>query len=259
MDLGLRGKRALVLGASRGLGAAVARLLACEGAAVIAGSRSGAIAWAESLDSDSAGRIQAMQLDVSDRAGLSLAIATALEAGSVDILVNNSGGPPPGPAQAVEAAQWERQFTAMAANIFEATRLVLPQMRARGWGRIITIASSGVQQPIPNLALSNAVRAAIVGWSKTLAGEVASHGITVNVLVPGRIHTDRVDELDAALAARSGADVKAVAAASAATIPAGRYGTPSEFAAAAVFLASTPASYITGSQIRVDGGAIRSI
>jgi 3-oxoacyl-[acyl-carrier protein] reductase len=211
------------------------------------------------LGSEVAARIEAVRLNVSDRSNLSQSIAALLEAGPIDILVNNSGGPPPGAAQAVEAGQWERHFTGMAANLFEATRLVLPGMAARGWGRIVTIASSGVQQPIPNLAISNAIRAAVVGWSKTLASEVAGKGVTVNVLVPGRIHTDRVDELDAAAAARSGSELKAVAAASAASIPAGRYGTPDEFAAVAAFLASTQASYITGSQIRVDGGAIRSI
>ncbi len=259
MDLGLRGKRALVLGASRGLGAAVARLLATEGAVVVAGSRSGTIGWAGALDSDTGARVEAVTVDVSDRTGLSQAIAALLARGPIDILVNNSGGPPPGATQTVEAAQWERHFTGMAANLFEATRLILPGMIARGWGRVISIASSGIQQPIPNLAISNAIRASVLGWSKTLAAEVAAHGVTVNVLLPGRIHTDRVDELDAAAAARSGSDVKSVAAVSAASIPAGRYGTPEEFAAAAAFLASVQASYITGSQIRVDGGAIRSV
>jgi 3-oxoacyl-[acyl-carrier protein] reductase len=139
------------------------------------------------------------------------------------------------------------------------TRLVLPQMRDRGWGRIVTIASSGVEQPIPNLGISNTVRAAIVGWSKTLSNEVAADGVTVNVVLPGRIHTSRVDELDAAAASRGNQTVEAVAKASAAAIPAGRYGTPAEFADVVAFLCSTRASYVTGSRIRVDGGTIRAI
>ena len=114
-------------------------------------------------------------------------------------------------------------------------------------------------QPIPNLGLSNALRAALVGWSKTLADEVAADGVTVNVLVPGRIHTERVDELDAANAQRSGRDVEAVAKAARAAIPLGRYGTVEEFAAVAAFLVSAPASYVTGSLVRCDGGAIRSV
>lgn len=145
----------------------------------------------------------------------------------------------------------------MAANIFHLTTSLLPGMQQKRWGRIISIASSGVGQPIARLALSNGIRSALIGWSKTLAAEVAADGVTVNVLLPGRIHTQRVDELDAA--SRASKSVEAIAAESAAGIPAGRYGRPEEFAAVAVFLASEPASYVTGSKIRVDGGSIRSV
>lgn len=259
MDLGIAGRRALVLGASRGLGAAVANALAQEGVTVFAGSRSGRSDGASVLPEKSRELVQPMLIDVSDRSALTTSIAALLEQGPIDILVNNSGGPPPGPVRAVEAQVWERYFAAMATNLFEATRLTLPGMIERQWGRVITIASSGVEQPIPNLGISNAVRAAIVGWSKTLSNEVAADGITVNVALPGRIHTQRVDELDGAAAARSNQTQQAVATASRASIPVGRYGTVEEFASVVTFLCSEHASYVTGSRIRVDGGAIRSI
>jgi len=136
---------------------------------------------------------------------------------------------------------------------------VLPGMRERGWGRILAIASSGVVQPIPNLVISNALRSSIVGWSKTLASEVAKDGVTVNLVLPGRIQTDRVEELDAANAKAQGTSAEEIAAAARAAIPAGRYGRVEEFADVVCFLASEQASYITGSMMRVDGGAVRSV
>ena len=139
------------------------------------------------------------------------------------------------------------------------TRGFLPGMKQRRWGRILNIVSSGVVQPIPNLGISNALRLALVGWSKTLAGEVAPDGVTVNCLAPGRVHTDRIDALDAGAAERQGKSVDQVRAESLKTIPAGRYGRVEEFAAAAAFLASEQASYLTGSVHRVDGGFIRAI
>lgn len=256
MDLKIAGKRALVMGASRGLGRAVAEGLLAEGVQVIAVSRNAdAIRdWA----GDRPG-LTALSADLTDLASIDALADTLLAEGGVDILVNNSGGPPPSPAATTARGDWLTQFQAMAANLFHLTGRLLPPMRARQWGRILTIASSGVEQPIPNLALSNGIRAAVVGWSKTLAAETAADGVTVNIVMPGRIQTTRVAELDAAAAARSNSTVDAVQKASAATIPAGRYGRPEEFAAMVVFLASDQASYVTGSRVRVDGGAIRSI
>src|SRR5262249_9425687 len=147
----------------------------------------------------------------------------------------------------------------MPTGLSELPRRLLPPMRDKGWGRIVTVVSSGVEQPIPNLGQSNAVRASIVGWAKSLANEVAAQGITVNCVVPGRIHTERVEEIDAANAKRQGVDVATVAAQSRATIPVGRYRTPEEFAAVVAFLASVPAAYVTGSLVRVDGGLIKSV
>jgi 3-oxoacyl-[acyl-carrier protein] reductase len=261
MDLGLAGKTALVLGASRGLGAAVARGLLAEGATVHAAARNleRIEEWRGTLPPDWAARLMPVRADLA-AAGTAEALAQKMLAGGgIDILVNNGGGPPAGPASAMTTEQWTTQFQTMAATIFELTRLVLPAMVERRWGRIITIASSGVEQPIANLALSNAIRSAVVGWSKTLASEVARHGVTVNILVPGRIQTDRVNELDQGAAKAQDKSPAEIAAASAATIPTGRYGRPEEFADAVAFVASTRASYITGARIRVDGGLIRSI
>jgi 3-oxoacyl-[acyl-carrier protein] reductase len=147
----------------------------------------------------------------------------------------------------------------MATSIFSLTDALLPSMIERGFGRIITIGSSGVVAPLPNLALSNGVRAAVAGWSKTLAAEVAASGVTVNMVLPGRIATDRVRELDEGKARRSNASLDEVEAESRATIPIGRYGRPEEFAAVVAFLASRQASYVTGSMIRADGGLLRSL
>ena len=256
MDLGLKGKRALVLGASRGLGMAIAQSLAAEGATVFAAARSRdkISAWADGMD-----HVNALQLDLGKVEDVDAVVDTLLADGGVDIIVNNGGGPPPGTAQTAERGAWMTHFEAMAANLFHMNTRLLPEMKARGWGRIVSITSSGVEQPIPNLALSNGIRSAVVGWSKTLANEVATDGITVNVVMPGRIHTTRVDELDAAAAKRTDTEIAEVAAKSRATIPTGRYGKPEEFADVVTFLASERAGYVTGSKIRIDGGSIKSI
>ncbi|MBF9036682.1 SDR family oxidoreductase [Rhodobacterales bacterium HKCCE2091] len=258
MDLGLEGKRALVLGASRGLGAACARELALEGAQVFAAARTAdAIGdWADAAGVSD--RVTPVPLDLSDAAAVT-ALAERMAGERIDILVNNSGGPAAGPAKGQDPAKWSGAFGSMALPIFTITDALLPGMIERGFGRIITIGSSGVVAPIPNLALSNGVRGAIAGWSKTLASEVAGSGVTVNMVLPGRIGTDRVGELDEAAAKRTGRSVEEVAAASRATIPAGRYGDPAEFAAVVGFLASTRASYVTGSMIRVDGGMLKNL
>lgn len=251
MDFGLNGKTALVLGASRGLGAAIAQNLAAEGATVFAAARS--------IDKIAASeKIIPVAVDLSDNASVAALIAAMKDKG-IDILVNNSGGPKAGPAIGQSSESWSSAFEMMANSIFAITDALIPGMTAKKWGRVITIGSSGVAQPIANLALSNGVRAAVAGWSKTLAGEVARHGITVNMILPGRIDTDRVRELDGLKADKTGASVEAVQEASRNEIPAGRYGRPEEFAAVATFLASTQASYVTGSSIRVDGGMIRGM
>ncbi|MDX5413847.1 MAG: SDR family NAD(P)-dependent oxidoreductase, partial [Rhodobacterales bacterium] len=185
MELGLTGKRALVLGASRGLGKAIAASLAAEGAVVFAAARScdKIAGWAAGMDN-----VHPLTVDLADLDSVDAVVNDLLAQGGVDIIVNNSGGPPPGTAQDADRGQWLSHFEAMAANVFHLTTRLLPPMKERQWGRVISITSSGVEQPIPNLALSNGIRAAVVGWSKTLASEVAGDGITVNIVMPGRIH-----------------------------------------------------------------------
>ena len=257
MNLGIEGKRALVLGGSRGLGLAIAEGLAAEGVrTLLVGRDAERLAEATARIPHSA----SLTADLADASAAKAVVEAAMQRlGGVDILINNTGGPPPSAALGMSAEAWTAQFQAMVVSIITVTEQVVADMRTRGWGRILTITSSGVLQPIPNLAVSNTLRAALLAWSKTLAAEVASDGITCNVLVPGRIDTERVRFLDAAAAKRQSASVEEVARTSAAGIPVGRYGEPKEFAAPAVFLAGEPASYVTGSVIRIDGGMIRSI
>ncbi|MBM3486979.1 MAG: SDR family oxidoreductase [Alphaproteobacteria bacterium] len=262
MDLELRGRRALVIGSTRGLGRAIAGALAAEGATVALTGRVAAAADAAAADvareSGTAGRGYA--LDLADPAGVAATVARALaDLGGIDILVTNSGGPPTTPIAAIDPGLWQRQFQMQFLGLAELARAVLPGMRERQWGRVLLSLSSGAVQPIANLGISNTIRGAWLAWAKTLANEVAADGVTVNTILPGRIHTERVDEIDRAAAARLGRPVDAIVRESIATIPAGRYGTVEEYAAVATFLVSGKASYVTGSQFRVDGGYIRAV
>lgn len=262
MDLGLTGKRALVLSSSRGLGLACARALAAEGAHVLLTGRSAEALAAAAAEITAAGpgRADHVVADLSDPASVTTLVEAAQSVlGGVDILVNNTGGPPPGRMVDADPAALATHFDTMVLRVADLTSRLLPAMRAQGWGRVITIASSGVIQPIETLGLSNALRSTLVGWSKSLSADVAADGVTVNMLLPGRIHTARVDQLDEAAAKRTGKTLDEARSASHATIPAGRYGSVEEFGAVAAFLAGAPASYVTGSLIRCDGGAIKSV
>lgn len=262
MDLGISGKRALVLASSRGLGLGIAKALADEGCHVLLCGRSAdkLKANADAINAAGRGKADWVEADLSEADFVDKMLAAVHhKLGGIDILVNNTGGPPQAAMAETPVAVLRDQFDAMVMRVIELSCLTLQAMRQAGWGRILTVASSGVVQPIPGLGLSNTLRSALVGWSKTLAGEVGRDGVTVNVLLPGRVHTERVDEIDGAAAKRQGKSVAEIAAASHATIPLGRYGTVEEFAAVAAFLVSGPASYVTGSMIRCDGGMIRSV
>jgi 3-oxoacyl-[acyl-carrier protein] reductase len=245
MDLQLDGKTALVLGASKGLGRAIAESLRREGAEVFTVSRS----------SDDTAGFHHIAADLDDKAAPELIIAAVRATGRpIDILVLNSGGPPTGTAADTApdayAAAMGRMFTAQ----LTLAQAFLPDMRQRGFGRILAIASTSVITPIPGLVLSNTVRAALASWCKTLAAEVAGDGVTVNLLLPGQIATDRLTSLHTAMAERNGMTTEQLRTRSIAAIPAGRLGRPEEFGDIAAFLASPRAGFVTGCAIKVDGG-----
>ena len=264
MELGIQGKRALVLGGNRGIGQGIAQALVAEGVSVaISGRDTARMAQAvtELQQAAQAGaQVQAFAADLAATAALPAFAAEVTAAfGPIDILVNNTGGPGYGGASARGVAEWTSSFEQMVLSVITLTDALLPGMRERKWGRVMTVVSSGVVQPIPILGVSNTLRSALVGWSKTLSAEVARDGVTVNVLVPGRIDTERVRLTDEAVAKKEGITAAEAKQRSTAMIPLGRYGTPAEFGALAAFAASAPASYITGSMLRCDGGNIRSI
>src|SRR5580692_5176579 len=246
MDLGLKNKTALVLGGGGGLGRAIAESLAREGANIaVAGIGADSIAAAQSALTAIGIKNLGLKWDLADLTQIDSHISKIEnELGPVDILVNITGGPPPTPAAGQDPNLWSKHFQAMVLSVIAITDRVLPNMKARAWGRIITSTSSGVVAPIPNLGLSNSLRLALVGWSKTLAREVARDGITANIILPGRIATDRIRFLDEAKAKREGRSIEAVMAESTGSIPIGRYGNPEEYADTVAFLASTRASYI---------------
>ena len=262
MQLGLDGKIALVAAASRGLGRAVAEELAREGAHLVLCAR-GAEALRETADvirAETGVSVTEVVADLSDAVGVARVTERALtEHGRVDILVTNAGGPPAGPFESHTAQAWETAVRLNLVSVVELTRAVLPGMKERRWGRIINVTSIAVKQPVDNLILSNSVRAAVTGFARTLANEVAPFGITVNNVMPGYTRTQRVEDLAQKNAALHGTTAEAERSAWENQIPMRRLGEPAEFAAMVAFLASERASYTTGASIPVDGGWIRGL
>jgi 3-oxoacyl-[acyl-carrier protein] reductase len=250
VDLGLDGRVALVMGASRGIGRGIAEALAREGARVAVSSRSEE-SLAEAV-AETEGELRAFPADTSDLDRVAeLPGEVAEELGSIEMLVANTGGPPPGGALDNSPEEWEAAFRSLVLAPKALIEAILPGMRERGWGRIVNVSSSSIREPIPGLALSNANRMAALGLLETLASEVAADGVTVNTVATGMIATDRLRSVhgtldDAEAAARE-------------RVPAGRLGTPEEYGDLVAFLCSERAAYLTGAVIPLDGGLLRSV
>ena len=254
MDLAISGRTALVLASTGGLGAAVARALGQEGANVVVTGRN--VEAAEKVAADLPSAV-ALPLDLTEDGAPERLLAGTRDAfGGPDIVVLNGPGPKPGIAGDLDAPDVRAATDLLLSAHVALVHRALGHMRAQGWGRVLAVGSSGVEAPLPMLAASNLGRAALAAYLKTLAGEVAADGVTVNMLLPGRIATDRVAALDAAAAERQGSSVEEVRAESQARIPVGRYGEPGEFGAVAAFLCSARSSYVTGSLVRCDGGLL---
>lgn len=257
MDLGIRGKRAVVCGASSGIGLACAQQFKREGAEVLLVARS-----AERLErarTTLGGAAQVVAADLSTAEGVQ-AVEQRAKAlwGGADILVNNAGGPKPGPFDSLSDSDWQSAFELTLMSGVRLTRALLPPMIERQWGRIVNIMSVSVKQPVDNLMLSNSLRMAVVGFAKTLGNEISRHGITINTVGPGFTRTERLEHLAAATAERQGVSVENVYETWAGEVPLRRLGRADEIAAAVVFLASEAASYINGVVLPVDGGRIKA-
>lgn len=262
MDFQLQDRVALVAASSQGLGLAVARELGLEGARLVICARGQASldAAKASLEAELEQEVLSVSADLGTPEGIENVVGSALDVfGKVDVLVTNSGGPPAGPFESHDAAAWDRAIRQNFDSVVNLVRGVLPGMKQRRWGRIINITSIAVKQPVNNLILSNAVRAGVTGFAKTLSNEVAPFGVTVNNVMPGYTRTKRLEELAASMALQQGITQDEAFSTWEEQIPMGRVGEPDEFAAVVAFLASERARYVTGTSIPVDGGWIKTI
>jgi 3-oxoacyl-[acyl-carrier protein] reductase len=249
MELGIEGRVALVMGASRGIGRGIATALAREGARVAIASRS--LERVEATAAEIEGETATFEADTEDLDRLARLPAEVAEAlGPIEILVTNTGGPPPGGALDNPVDEWDAAYRSLVLAPRVLVERTLPWMRERGWGRIVNVGSTSTKEPIPYLTLSNGHRAATVGFLKTLSREVASEGVTVNTVATGRIATQRVIELAGSM--------EEIEERAREDVPAGRLGTPEEYGDLVAFLCSDRAAYITGTVIPIDGGMLRS-
>ncbi len=258
MDLGLKGKVAMVAGASRGLGYAVAKALADEGAHVSIASRDEAAikAAAQQIGGD----VLALPVDVKSADAIrDWAAAVEQKFGGIDLLFTNSGGPPAGATLSFDDSAWQESAELLLFSTLRMIRAAVPSMQKRGGGSILVSTSSSVKEPAFNLGLSTVLRASVSALAKTLALELAADGIRVNQIIPGRIDTDRVKQLDEINAMKQGVSVEEAKKRAISTIPLGRYGAIDEFGRVGAFLLSDAAAYVTGATVQVDGGLIRSI
>ena len=262
MDLGLKGKVAFVAAASQGLGRAIAEELAAEGASLILNSRRSEklSSVCSEISTKTNAEVISAPGDLTESSELQAAVKVGLDHfGKIDILVTNIGGPPVGTFEALGRDAWTDACQGLLMSVVDLTRLVLPGMKERRWGRILNITSISVKQPVENLILSNSLRAAVTGFAKSLSNEVAPCGITVNNILPGYTLTERVEQLARQVSEKEGITEKRAKDRWESQIPMKRLGRPDEFAAMAAFLVSERASYITGTSIPVDGGWIRSL
>lgn len=262
MDLGLKGRAALVCGSSQGIGRAISEALAAEGADIAINSRSpGKLAMLSREIAEATGvKVTAIPADLSDPDAIDDVVDAAVDAlGKVDILVTNTGGPPSGPFEDHGPEVWRDAIAQNLESVVNLVREALPGMKERRWGRIINVTSISVKQPVAGLILSNSIRAGVTGFAKTIANEAAPFGVTVNNILPGFTRTERLGELAAAVAGRTGRTPESVYASWEEEVPLGRLADPAELGALAAFLASEQAAYITGQSIAVDGGWIKGL
>jgi len=262
MDLGLKGRVAVVAGSSQGLGRAIADALAAEGVDLVINSRSAeklAAVKREIADATGA-RVEAVACDLTATDGGTELVAAAEEAfGRIDILVTNTGGPPAGMFEEHSQQVWRDAIAQNFESVVNLVRAVLPGMKERRWGRIVNVTSISVKQPVNGLILSNAIRAGVTGFAKTISNEVAPYNITVNNVLPGYTRTERLVHLAEANSEREGRTIEEVYEGWAVEIPMGRLGEPPELGAVAAFLCSEQASYVTGQSVAVDGGWIKGL